>query len=181
MKKYLVVFTFTVVILAGLACAAKEESKTLSEVYAGIEVKHRGTMWFKLYPDKATNVSAQFVKLANEGFYDGLLVWRIGEISKGKTFIQSGCPNNDGTGIAPGGTIKEEIDTTLHHKKGTLSMTRFNQPWTTSCQYLVARGEIPEFDGIYTVIGELIRGEEVLDSIEKNDTIVTISIQEGAQ
>jgi len=168
-------FLMLAVILAaaGLGCGQKQKPRTPSAVHEAIEVKHRGKMWFKLYPDKAPNVTAQFVRLSKEGFYDGLLFWRISDLG----LVQSGCPNNDGSGHA-GNLLKEEIDTTLHHKRGTLSMMRFSKPWTTSSQFLICRKDVPQLDGVYTIIGDLIKGEDVLDAIEKNDTIATITIQE---
>jgi peptidyl-prolyl cis-trans isomerase B (cyclophilin B) len=179
MKKVLLIIPVVVMILAGaLACgSAEQKAETPKKLYAAIEVENRGTMWFELYPDKAPKVTAHFRKLADEGFYNGLLFWRVAEIEKGSEVVQSGCPNNDGTGHSDR-LLKEEIDTTLHHVRGTLSMIRMGAPWTTSCQFLICRKECPDLDGKFTIIGKLIRGEEVLDAIEKGDTIKTITIKE---
>jgi peptidyl-prolyl cis-trans isomerase B (cyclophilin B) len=156
------------------ACgSAEQKPETSKKLYASIEIGERGIMWFELYSDKAPNVTAHFVKLANDGFYDGLLFWRISDLGT----VQSGCPNNDGTGHS-GKLLKEEIDTSLHHVRGTLSMIRMGSPWTTSSQFLICKEEAEGFDGYYTVIGKLIRGDEILDEIEKDDKIKTITIQE---
>ena len=175
MKKTLLIIPVIVLILAGaLACgSAEQKAETPRKLYAAIEVENRGTMRFELYPDKAPNVTAHFRKLADEGFYDGLLFWRISDLGT----VQSGCPDNDGTGHS-GRFLKEEIDTSLHHVRGTLSMIRFGNPWTTSSQFLICRKAAPDFDGYYTIIGKLVKGEEVLDAIEKDDKIKTIAVKE---
>lgn len=179
MKKTLIIIPVIVLILAGaLACgSAEQKAETPKKLYAAIEVENRGTMWFELYSDKAPNVTAHFRKLADEGFYDGLLFWRVADVGKGGQVVQSGCPNNDGTGHS-GRFLKEEIDTTLHHERGTLSMIRFGNPWTTSSQFLICRKAAPDFDGYYTIIGKLVKGEDVLDAIERGDKIKMLAVKE---
>lgn len=180
MRKYVFMLLGAFAVLTLVYCGAGEEKpKALTSAQAAIEIKHRGTIWFVLYPDKAPKVTAQFIKLAKEGFYDGLLVYRISDWG----FIQSGCPNNDGSGFYMDKAteravfLKEEIDPSLRHKRGALSMMRFNQPWTTSSQFVICRKDVPRLDGVYSVIGEVVKGEALLDAMEKNDTIVSITIK----
>ncbi|GEM_PF-6136721 len=163
------------VVLTALACGSKKaEPETFQNATASIEFKNRGVVVFKLYPDKAPNITKQFIKLARDSFYNGLQVWRISTPG----IIQSGCPNNDGTGHS-GKLFKEEIDTTLHHKRGTLSMINFGKPLTTSSQFIICKKDCSELDGKYTIIGQAIAGLNVLDSIEKFDTVLSVTIKEG--
>ncbi|TET22506.1 MAG: peptidylprolyl isomerase [Candidatus Stahlbacteria bacterium] len=174
MRKALFIIATMIFILAGISCGPKQqEAEAAKKIYAAIEVEERGIMLFELYPENAPNGVAQFTRLAKEGFYDGLLFWHISD----KGLVQSGCPNNDGTGHA-GNLIKEEIEATLHHERGTLSMINFGRPWTTSSQFIICRKAVPELDGRYTIIGKLMKGEEVLDEIERNDKIKTVTIKE---
>jgi cyclophilin family peptidyl-prolyl cis-trans isomerase len=174
MRKALFIIATMIFILAMVSCGPKEQkAEAAKKIYAAIEVENRGTMWFELYPEKTPKGVAQFTRLVKQGFYDGLLFWHISD----KGLVQSGCPNNDGSGHA-GNLIKEEIEETLHHERGTLSMINFGKPWTTSSQFIICRKAVPELDGRYTIIGKLMKGEDVLDKIERNDKIKTVTVKE---
>lgn len=179
MRKYVLALIAALLVVGFVSCGKKEPPKPKA-IYANLDVKHRGVMRIMLYPDKAPVAVKRFVKMSKEGFYDGLRFWWI----SADGLVQTGCSNNNGTGYyrdpKTGGVVvfKEEIDTSLHHVRGTVSMLNFNKPMTTSSQFLICRKAVPKLDGKYTIIGEIVNGLAVLDSIDKNDTIGSLTIEE---
>ena len=123
-------------------------------------------MRFELYPQQAPNTVANFVKLANDGFYDNRQVYRV----VSNVLIQSGDPNNDGTGD-PGYYIKGEFSennfkgNTLSHMRGTISMARKSDYDTGGSQFFIMEGSYPEYDGYYAAFGRIL-DEESLDALD---------------
>ncbi len=153
---------------------SKEE---LAKLNFAIIKTEKGDMKVKLYPEETPNTVANFAHLANEGFYDGLSFHRVipGFV------IQGGCP--DGTGMGgPGWAIKCECDANTHkHQKGTLSMAHAGRD-TGGSQFFICHGPQPHLDGIHTVFGDLVEGDEesfeTLKNIKANDEIVSIKVLE---
>lgn len=155
---------------------SKEQSEQAAEhVKVQIEMEDGGTMIFELYPEYAPKTVANFVKLVNEGFYDGLTFHRI---VKG-FMIQGGDPNGDGTGGSDE-TIPGEFaangftQNTLSHTYGVISMARSKSYDSASSQFFIMNADYPKLDGKYAAFGKLIEGSETLDAIsdtavEKND------------
>jgi len=144
--------------------------------YAVITTEH-GTMKTKLFVEETPNTVANFAHLANEGFYNGLNFHRVisGFVAQG------GCPNGTGTG-GPDWTIDcEAADQTSKHAKGALSMAHAG-PNTGGSQFFICYDALPHLDGLHTVFGAIDPSDEesmkVLDSINQNDTIVSIEIKE---
>ena len=128
------------------------------------------TMKAELYPEVAPNTVNNFISLVKKGFYDGLIFHRI--ISG--FMIQGGDP--DGTGMGgPGYSIKGEfsyngVDNNLKHSRGVLSMARAQHPDSAGSQFFIMHANAPHLDGQYAAFGNLIEGEDVLDSIASVDT-----------
>ncbi|MHC4821097.1 MAG: peptidylprolyl isomerase [Planctomycetota bacterium] len=119
-----------------------------------------GVMEAELYPEKAFNTVYNFLKLANDGFYDGKLFHRCMK----DFMVQTGCPNGNGSGN-PGYYIPAEFND-IKHEKGVLSMARQgNHVNTAGCQFFVMHGTSPGLDGKYSGYGRLIKGEEILDAL----------------
>lgn len=121
----------------------------------------------ELYPEYAPNTVANFVKLANDGFYDGQEFFRI----VSGVFIQGGDPNNNGTGD-PGYAIKGEFEANgfkndLSHVRGTISMARPSGYDTAGSQFFIMQGSYPEYDGRYAAFGRIMDEQSLaaLDSI----------------
>lgn len=133
------------------------------KVCAEIAVKNFGVMKLELDPVAAPKTVANFVKLANEGFYNGLTFHRIA-----KDFvIQGGDPQGDGTG-GPGYTVPAEIK--LLHKKGAIAMARLGDQVnpnreSSGSQFYIALNDLPQLDGQYTVFGYVVSGMEVAEKI----------------
>ncbi len=118
-----------------------------------------GTMTFKFFEDKAPGHVENFIKLAEDGFYDGTVFHRI--ITG--FMIQGGCPNGDGRG-GPGYSIKAEFND-VPHVRGIMSMARSSDPDSAGSQFFVCHGEAAFLDGQYTAFAELVEGSDTLDKI----------------
>ena len=135
----------------------------MAEQVAKIET-NMGDMVVKFRPDKAPKTVENFVKLASDGFYDGLIFHRIID----GFMIQGGCPEGVGTGD-PGYKIKAEFND-IKHVPGVISMARSADPDSAGCQFFICTGTHTHLDGQYTAFGELVEGEDVLEKIGQVQT-----------
>jgi cyclophilin family peptidyl-prolyl cis-trans isomerase len=120
-----------------------------------------GTIKFEIYEDKVPTTAANFIDLANSGFYDGLIFHRVVD----DFVIQSGDPTGTGTG-GSGTTIPLEINSELTHQDGAVGMGRkgFDLNSATS-QFYICDGAQHGLDGNYAVFGQVIEGIEVVRAI----------------
>lgn len=142
-------------------------------VKAVIEMESGGVMTLELYPDTAPITVENFVKLAKEGFYDGLIFHRVIE----GFMIQGGDPTGTGMG-GPGYQIKGEfasngVKNPLKHTRGVISMARSARPDSAGSQFFIMHRDAPHLDGQYAAFGKLTDGFEVLDEIASVDTDVS--------
>ena len=127
----------------------------------------------ELYPDAAPNTVANFISLANSGFYNGLTFHRVIP-----TFmIQGGCPLGNGTGD-PGYSIKGEfaqnnVVNNLAHTRGVISMARSSAPDSAGSQFFIMHADAPHLDCGYAAFGEVISGMETVDLIASTQTDYT--------
>ncbi len=129
----------------------------------------------ELYHDDAPGNVENFVKLSEEGFYDGLTFHRVIP----DFVIQGGCPKGDGSG-GPGYTIDCELDgDKQYHERGVLSMAHAGRN-TGGSQFFIChnRDNTAHLDGNHTVFGKVIEGLDVIDQIRAGDKIVEIKINE---
>lgn len=132
---------------------------------ATINVKDYGTIVVALDGNTAPITVENFVKLAKEGFYDGLTFHRIID----GFMIQGGDPLGNGTGDS-GTDIKGEfsengVENNISHKRGTISMARASDPNSGSCQFFIVHEDSQFLDGSYAGFGYVISGMEVVDAI----------------
>ena len=135
----------------------------------------KGVMKVLFYEKDAPNTVANFVKLAREGFYDGLTFHRVIP----DFVIQGGCPRGDGTG-GPGYTIKCELNgDNQYHDRGVLSMAHAGRD-TGGSQFFIChnRRNTAHLDRRHTCFGQVYEGLEVIDAIRQGDEIVKIVITE---
>ena len=130
-----------------------------------IEMENGGTMTLELYPEIAPITVENFVKLANEGFYNGLIFHRV----IAGFMIQGGDPTGTGMG-GPGYQIKGEfssngVKNTLKHTRGVISMARSMHPDSAGSQFFIMHQNAPHLDGSYAAFGKLTDGFDVLDRI----------------
>jgi peptidyl-prolyl cis-trans isomerase B (cyclophilin B) len=136
---------------------------------------NKGNMVVDFYEKDAPGTVANFIKLSEEGFYNGLTWHRVIP----NFVIQGGCPNGTGAG-GPGYTIKCELDgENQYHDKGVLSMAHAGRD-TGGSQFFVChnRENTQHLDRNHTVFGKVVEGIEVIDTIEEGDSIEEITISE---
>ncbi len=130
-----------------------------------IKVKDYGTIKLTLDEDNAPITVDNFVKLAKEGFYDGLTFHRIID----GFMIQGGDPLGNGTGgseeTIKGEFSKNGVDNPISHKRGVISMARSNNMDSASSQFFIVQADSTYLDGQYAGFGYVTEGIEVVDEI----------------
>ncbi|HHG83777.1 MAG TPA: peptidylprolyl isomerase [Bacteroidetes bacterium] len=142
-----------------------------AEIHTG-----RGLMKVELYEKETPITVENFVKLANDGFYNGLTFHRVIP----NFVIQGGCPNGTGAG-GPGYTIDCEVNAELqHHDRGVLSMAHAGRN-TGGSQFFVchSRQNTAHLDGNHTCFGKVVEGVDTVDLIQQGDKIEKIVITEA--
>lgn len=134
----------------------------------------RGEIRLQLHEDKAPKTVANFVKLAGEGFYDGLIFHRVID----DFMVQGGCPLGTGTGD-PGYKFEDEFHPELKHDgPGVLSMAN-SGPNTNGSQFFITHVATPWLDGKHTVFGKVLGdGQKVVDAIQQGDKIEKVEISD---
>lgn len=133
----------------------------------------KGDMKGELFQHNAPGTVANFQKLSNDGFYDGLSFHRV----LPNFVIQGGCPKGDGTG-GPGYNIPCETQGgNQRHDRGVLSMAHAGRN-TGGSQFFVchSRDNTAHLDGNHTCFGRVSTGLDVLDSILPGDKIIEITV-----
>jgi peptidyl-prolyl cis-trans isomerase B (cyclophilin B) len=131
----------------------------------------RGTIRLELFEDKTPKTVANFEKLANQGFYNGLKFHRVIP----DFMIQGGCPRGDGTG-GPGYKFADEFHRDLKHSgPGILSMANAG-PNTNGSQFFITHVATPHLDGKHTVFGRVLAGQDIVDSIKQGDKMTSVTI-----
>ena len=136
-----------------------------------IEMENGQTMKGELYPETAPNSVANFVELANSGFYDGVIFHRVIP----GFMIQGGDPLGNGTG-GPKEKIKGEFKANgwdkndIKHERGVISMARAMDPNSAGSQFFIMHKDAPHLDGQYAAFGKVIDGIEVVDEIASVET-----------
>ena len=131
-----------------------------------IRIKGMGVMTAELYPEVAPKTVANFVKLAEEKFFDGLIFHRVikGFMIQGGGYDEAmehkDCPSIKGEFKANG-----FMQNNLKHTRGVLSMARTSDPDSASSQFFVMHMDAPHLDAQYAGFGKLTDGFDVLDAI----------------
>ena len=154
--------------VAAIALTGTEEEKTellTGKHYVQIDIRDYGVITAELYADVAPVTVTNFMKLAEEGFYDGLTFHRI----INGFMIQGGDPNGNGTG-GSSRKIKGEfssngVSNPLAHYRGMLSMARSSNPNSASSQFFIMHQDASHLNGQYAAFGRVISGMEVVDAI----------------
>ena len=167
MKKIVMCLTLALVFMT-TACAAgsfwdfkkdEGESKVANRI-ADFDT-NMGEFEIELFEDKTPITTKNFIDLAQEGFYDGVIFHRIID----GFMIQGGDPTGTGMG-GPGYTIEDEFTPELtHESEGILSMANTGRPHTGGSQFFITLAATPWLDGHHTVFGKVIKGMEVVREI----------------
>ena len=177
MKKQLCIVLLLVSALMLCACGSKTaetaEPAGSAEAAGGLHhvelvVKDYGSITLELDADAAPITVANFLKLAESGFDDGLTFHRIMD----GFMIQGGDPDGNGSG-GSGETIKGEfqqngVDNPISHVKGVISMARAKNPDSASSQFFITVADSTFLDGAYAAFGHVTDGMDVAEQIAKD-------------
>ncbi|MGD1847200.1 MAG: peptidylprolyl isomerase [Salibacteraceae bacterium] len=136
----------------------------------------KGTMKVEFFEKDAPNTVANFVKLAKDGFYNGLTFHRVIP----DFVVQGGCPNGTGAG-GPGYSIDCELDgDNQYHDRGVLSMAHAGRN-TGGSQFFIchSRKNTAHLDRNHTVFGKVVEGLDIIDQINQGDTMDQVIIHES--
>ena len=169
-------------LLAGTQFNNNDNKSNLEDgMYAKINTT-KGEILIQLEYEKTPLTVANFVGLA-EGtkendkkelgtpYYDGLKFHRV----IADFMIQGGCPDGTGSG-SPGYSFADEFHPDLKHDKGGILSMANSGPATNGSQFFITHKETPWLDGKHTVFGHVIEGQEIVNLIEKDDLMSSITI-----
>lgn len=156
----------------------------IDKEYFATFATEKGVIVFELFADIAPVAVNSFVFLANEGWYDDSTFFRVipGFVAQG------GDPSNSGLG-APGYAISREVDPSLRFDKAGLLALSHNSEGLSGSQFFVTYTELPELDGEFTIIGQVVEGMDVLNSLRPRnpevddillpaDVLISVTIEE---
>ena len=173
MKKLITIICSLCLVLSLAACGNSNSTPDASQTPAApgeeeiavITIKDYGTVEVELNRAAAPITVENFVKLVNEGFYDGLSFHRIIP----GFMIQGGDPLGNGTGGSEesikGEFSKNGVKNPIEHVRGTISMARAADPDSASSQFFIVHEDSTFLDGQYAGFGTVISGMEVVDAI----------------
>ncbi len=145
-------------------------------------VTARGTILIKLFPKAAPLSVANFEKLVNKGFYNGLTFHRITDLQPGtpSKIVQGGDPDGTGEG-GPGYTIKGEfpkngVQNPLTHNAGAVAMARSGEPDSAGSQFYICVNPVHFLDGSYAVFGQVIKGLDVANKLQIGDKMTKVTL-----
>ncbi|MEO1237535.1 MAG: peptidylprolyl isomerase [Planctomycetota bacterium] len=135
----------------------------------------KGDIELELFADDCPETVGNWVKLAKDGFYDGLKFHRV----IADFMVQTGCPKGTGTGDA-GYKFDDEPSALAkkHDGPGTLSMANAG-PNTNGSQFFITHVPCPWLDGKHGVFGKVTAGQDVVDAIAQGDTMDKVTVSEN--
>ncbi len=170
-KKLVVLTLATMLLLVG--CGKGEAEKTADGLLTGkhyveMEIQDKGIIKLELDADAAPITVTNFVKLVEEGFYDGIAFHRI----INGFMMQGGDPEGTGAG-GSAETIQGEFasngyENPIKHERGVISMARTGEPNSASSQFFIMHQTSEGLDGEYAAFGRVTEGMEIVDDICEN-------------
>ncbi len=131
----------------------------------------KGDIRLELFSELVPKTVANFEKLANSGFYNGLKFHRV----IADFMVQAGCPQGTGSG-GPGYKFEDEFHPELRHDgPGILSMANAG-PHTNGSQFFITHVACPHLDNRHSVFGKVLAGQEVVDAIAQNDVMESVTV-----
>lgn len=145
------------------------------KVYFVTIATNRGEIELELYPQHAPKTVNNFVFLAGEGFYDGIVFHRV----IGDFMVQTGDPTGTGRG-GPGYKFADECrGNPLKHDSKVISMANAG-PDTNGSQFFITHAPQPHLNGKHTVFGKVVKGQEIVDAIRQGDRMERVSVSDSA-
>ena len=188
----------TLIMFIGIVAYGYIQKLTVKEQkpVATMEVEGFGTIKMELYPESAPEAVANFITLANRGFYNGLTFHRIVK----DFMIQGGDQAGDGTGSAKISNLRDlkegeedkeynikgefmdnKVNNKIKMKEGILAMARSSSYDTASSQFFIVTKDTPNIDGQYAGFGKVIEGMDVVHKIEEVEVKAKEGASEGAE
>lgn len=135
----------------------------------------RGEIRARLFPNEAPLTVANFVNLAQRGYYNGISFHRVIE----DFMVQTGDPTGTGRG-GPGYQFRDEFHASLKHDApGVLSMANAG-PNTNGSQFFITHVATPWLDRKHSVFGRVTSGQDVVDAIQRGDKMETVQVEGNA-
>lgn len=167
-----IVFTAVSALFAGATFAMAEPSLVIE--VADAEGTSKGTITLDLFPDVAPAHVERLVTLAQDGAYDGVVFHRvIGGFMAQTGDVQFGRHGDNLSQAGMGGSDLPDLKAEFNDKPfeaGTVGMARSQSPDSANSQFFIDLAPAPFLNGEYTVVGQLVDGWDVLESIKKGDT-----------
>ncbi len=172
MKRNFLCFIIMILVFSLFGCSASEQNQypfeilqTKTLINAEIELEDGSIITLELDPKTAPITVSNFVHLAKNGFYDGLIFHRV---IRG-FMIQGGDPQGTGSG-GPGYNIKGEfsangVKNNIKHEAGVISMARTQNMDGAGSQFFIMHEAAPHLDGQYAAFGKVTDGMEIVDKI----------------
>ena len=170
-------------LLVGINCTSTNNNNNNMEdgIYANIKT-NKGEIVLKLEFEKTPLTTANFIALAEGNmknkkkelgtpYYDGIKFHRV----IADFMIQGGCPEGNGMGD-PGYKFSDEFHSDLKHDKGGILSMANSGPNTNGSQFFITHKETPWLDGKHSVFGNVVEGMDVVNSIEQNDLMESVTI-----
>ena len=167
MGRHMILSVLTIAgVFLGLASAASAAGKLTATIQTT-----KGTIELELTPDKTPVTVANFVNLAQHGYYNGISFHRV----INDFMVQGGDPTGTGAG-GPGYRFEDAFDASLKHDgPGVLSMANAG-PGTNGSQFFITHVATPWLDGRHSVFGRVVKGQDVVNSIKQGDKIEKVTI-----
>ena len=164
----------------------------LQRPIVSMEIKDYGTLKIELYPDMAPNTVKNFIKLINEGYYNGRIFNKVEDI-----LIQGGHPKDEEietVNLSINGEFSENgYNNTLKFERGTIGLARADYTQFSSVdasvveegynsgydQFFITTQDVTQFNGYYASFGKVIEGMEIIDKIKELETKVETNEETG--
>ena len=171
--KHILVVAMTLLLLSGCGNGSSDSADSYTPpaldenatYFADIEIADYGMITIQLDQTVAPVTCANFVELAESGFYDGLTFHRI----MADFMMQGGDPEGNGTGGSENNIVGEfssnGYENELSHKRGVISMARSNDPNSASSQFFICHADSDFLDGEYAAFGVVTSGLDVVDKV----------------
>ncbi len=164
-KRMFLLLAAGILCLSTIGCSGGSGGNNGETIMVEITMENGGVIKLELYPEVAPITVENFTKLADEGFYDGLIFHRVIP----GFMIQGGDPEGTGMG-GSGKNIKGEfayngVNNNIAHVRGVISMARSRSYDSASSQFFIVHQDSPHLNGQYAAFGRVVEGMDVVDAI----------------